>query len=221
GQDPRRRRWYDVSARDDVLARVRTAIGQQPELVVSRAYRQGGVTAAGDPVLVDLFEDRLVDYRATVRRTAAGGIADTIAAVFAQRSPAGARIVVPAGLERGWVSGAAEVVVDDGGLTAAGLDKLDAVVTACVVAIAETGTIVLDGSADQGRRAISLVPDLHVCVVRVDQIVDNVPDALRLLEPTRPLTFISGGSATSDIELKRVEGVHGPTTLEVVLVTPS
>jgi L-lactate dehydrogenase complex protein LldG len=210
-----------VSAREDVLARVRSAIGQQAEPVVSRAYRQGGVTAAGDPLLVDLFEDRLVDYRATVRRTDAGGVADTIAAVLAQRCPAGARIVVPDGLERGWVGGAAQVVIDDGQLSAAGLDELDAVVTACVVAIAETGTIVLDGSPDQGRRAISLVPDLHVCVVRVEQIVDNVPDALRLLDPTRPLTMISGGSATSDIELQRVEGVHGPRTLEVVLVTPS
>lgn len=210
-----------MTARDDVLARVRAALGddarQSPP--VPRDYDLVGDFAPGSSELIDLFVDRLVDYKAGVRRTTPEEIASAVAAVVTEQVGSGARIVVPIGLDASWRSGIT-AVVDDGSMTSADLNGTDGVLTACAIAIAETGTIVLDAQPDQGRRAISLVPDLHICVVRSDQIVANVPDALRLLEPTRPLTFISGGSATSDIELKRVEGVHGPRTLEVVIVEP-
>ena len=199
-----------TSAREEMLGRIRTALGAggatAPE--VPRDYRSGG--DLDRPALLDLLVDRLVDYRASVRRCGVDDVESTVAACLDERGAA--RVVVPPGLP--WtVPGG---LVDDG-LTAAELDALDGVVTDSAVAIAETGTIVLDASPDQGRRAISLVPDYHLCVVLADQVVQTVPEALRRLDATRPLTWISGPSATSDIELHRVEGVHGPRTLEVVL----
>ena len=133
------------------------------------------------------------------------------AALFSREAK---RVVTPADLP-GWVSEGRHD--DHGALRAEDLDQMDGVVTGCAVAIAETGTIVLDGSTLSGRRAITLVPDLHVCVVHADQVVGSVPEALARLDPTRPLTFVSGPSATSDIELTRVEGVHGPRTFHVIL----
>ena len=193
-----------MSARDDILARVRAALDDvSPAVAVPAAPR---VPDRGD--LVALFDERVADYRAVVTRCTAGELGSTVAAALGS-----ARAVVPAGLGLE-VAGS---VVDDG-LTAAELDALDAVVTRAAVGIAETGTIVLDHQPDQGRRAISLVPDLHVCIVDVTQVVADVPDAIAVLDPARPLTWISGPSATSDIELDRVEGVHGPRTLHVVLV---
>jgi L-lactate dehydrogenase complex protein LldG len=214
--------------------------------VVPREYRSAGEHAPGSDVVLELLIDRLVDYKAEVHRTTPADLPGVLAQLLTERSAerqvigssdyrspdvlpttrAPRRFVVaPSGLDSSWLSALGDVAVRrdsrDAPLSAAELDDADAVVTAARVAVAETGTIVLDGEPDQGRRAISLVPDVHVCVVRTDQVVQTVPEAVRLLgaEPGRPLTWISGPSATSDIELERVEGVHGPRTLHVVLVS--
>ena len=203
-----------MTARDDILARIGLALADGPPAVEApRTYRT--LTTGMD--LVGLFAARVADYRATVHRCAPASLATTVGAALAARGAR--RIAVPVGLDRAWLAEASvEEVADVPPLSHTELDGLDGVVTACAVAIAETGTIVLDGSPDQGRRALSLLPDYHLCVVRVDQIVGGVPEALSRLVPRLPLTWISGPSATSDIELERVEGVHGPRTLEVVIV---
>jgi len=205
-------------ARSEVLARIRSALGPDPQVVeVARGYRTRGEHAPGAPELLDLLTDRLVDYKAGVTRCTSGELPDAIAEVLARTAPQG-RLVVPPGLPQEW-TGERDVLRDDGRTSTDVLDTVAGVVTACAVAVAETGTLVLDAGPDQGRRALSLVPDLHLCVVRADQVVQTVPEAVGRLEATRPLTWISGPSATSDIELNRVEGVHGPRTLEVLLVT--
>jgi L-lactate dehydrogenase complex protein LldG len=207
-----------VSAREEVLARIRAAnaaAGHPPPPSVPREYHRKGGHAAGAPELLALFRDRLVDYKATVLDAAPDGIADAVRTALADAT---GPVVVPPGLPDGWWPDglAASRVIDDG-LAPADLDAAAAVLTGCAAACATTGTIALDGSPDQGRRAITLVPDVHVCVVRAEQVVQTVPELVAALEPTRPITFVSGPSATSDIELERVEGVHGPRTLIVVL----
>jgi L-lactate dehydrogenase complex protein LldG len=214
-----------TDAKDEILSRIRAALGSDETTaaptVVPREYRSAGEHAPGSDVVLELLVDRLVDYKAEVHRTTAADLPGVLARVLAERSS----VVVPSGLDGAWLSALGDVAVRsdsrDAPLSAGELDDADAVITAARVAVAETGTIVLDGEPDQGRRAISLVPDVHVCVVRTDQVVQTVPEAVRLLgaEPGRPLTWISGPSATSDIELERVEGVHGPRTLHVVLVS--
>jgi L-lactate dehydrogenase complex protein LldG len=199
-----------TTARDEILARIRS-VDRTPPAPVERGYRRSGSLARAE--LVELFAARVADYRADVRLVAEDGVADAIAAAARDSS----RIAVPPGLPAGWRSAELELV-EDHGLSARELDALDGVITGCTVAIAETGTIILSGRAPEGRRALSLVPDLHICVVRSDQIVELVPEALAAVDPHRPLTFISGPSATSDIELSRVEGVHGPRTLVVLIV---
>jgi len=202
-----------MSARDEVLGRVRQAIGDASgqEVHVPRDYR-GVAPALPLDTLIDLFAERVEDYRAAVVRCTEADLPSLLV-----EETAGLRFVTPPGLP--WpVAGA---VADDPAapLTPADLDTLDGVVTAAAVGIAVTGTIVLDHGPDQGRRALSLVPDRHVCVVRAAQVVAGVPEALSRLDPRRPQTWISGPSATSDIELSRVEGVHGPRTLRVLLVS--
>ncbi len=206
-----------ADARRVVLDRIRDALADRPEPVaVPRDYERS-LPAGTD--LVALFAERVDDYRATVQRVTAGDLPGALAAALAERNAG--RIVVPDGVPSAWlVAATLEQLFDDPVLSHADLDALDGVVTSCAVAIAETGTIVLDGGPGQGRRALSLLPDLHVCIVRADQIVGTVPEALARLDPGRPQTWISGPSATSDIELQRVEGVHGPRQLVVLIVEP-
>ena len=210
-----------MNARDELLARVRAARAGAPLIEPTRDYHQHGQHEPGSVALLDLLEDRLLDYRATVRRTDPTGLPAAVDAALAEAFAANGAdahgpVLLPPGLPTAWAPAGHP---DDATLSAAELDGFAAVVTACRAAAAETGTIVLDGSPDQGRRAITLVPDIHVCVVRADQIVHTVPEMIARLEATRPTTFISGPSATSDVELDRVEGVHGPRTLSVILVT--
>ncbi|MEU0342780.1 LUD domain-containing protein [Streptomyces bobili] len=212
-----------MSSRERILGRVRRALADVPgdepsyEEAVGRDYlREHGERSVAETA--DLLAENLADYRAIVHRCTADDLAATIAGMLAAR---GARTVLaPPGIAPGWLAATdAERLQDLAGSTPYELDRVDSVVTACAVAVAETGTIVLDGSPDQGRRRITLVPDHHICVVRVpEQVVSSVPQAMERLDPARPLTWISGPSATSDIELDRVEGVHGPRTLEVILV---
>lgn len=220
-----------MSARDDILARVRAAVindgahlgdAGAEQAPVSRGYRTTGEHSPGSPEAIEILVDRLVDYRAVVHRAATTAeLARTVGELLADARS----VVVPPALPATWTSGLAAgttVVHDsrDDRRTAAELDQVDAVLTASRLAVADTGTIVLDGEDDQGRRAITLVPDLHVCVVRTEHVVHTLPEAVTILaaHPTRPQTWISGPSATSDIELSRVEGVHGPRTLHVILL---
>ncbi|MCP3753755.1 LUD domain-containing protein [Streptomyces sp. TBY4] len=207
-----------MSAKDLILARIRRALPEpRPDTAVPRDYLpvHGARTPAGS---ADLLAANLTEYRAKVHRVDEDGIAALLARLLAARGAAS--VLVPPGLPPHWLAAVdATRIPDRADSTPYQLDTVDSVVTGCALAIAETGTIVLDGGPEQGRRRITLVPDHHICVVRVPgQVVDSVPRALPLLDPTRPLTWISGPSATSDIELDRVEGVHGPRTLEVVLL---
>ncbi|MEY7975229.1 lactate utilization protein C [Streptomyces pilosus] len=212
-----------MSSRERILGRVRRALADAPvdDTPYERAVPRGYLREHGERTVeetVDLLAENLADYRAVVHRTDSEELPYLIMRLLAERGSQS--VLVPPGLPPEWMPAAGPTRVHDRAVsTPHELDRVDSVVTACAVAIAETGTIVLDGSPDQGRRRITLVPDHHICVVRVpDQVVSSVPQALERLDPARPLTWISGPSATSDIELDRVEGVHGPRTLEVVLV---
>ncbi|MEU3664087.1 lactate utilization protein C [Streptomyces sp. NPDC032940] len=216
----------EPSSRERILSRVRAALssdGGRPGTPDTSALERGYLTAHVPDVpagVLDLLHENLVDYRASVRRCTEAELPAVIAGLLGDHEARS--VAVPADLPAAWLASArAEKRYDTPAsrLSARRLDETGAVVTGCALAIAETGTIVLDGGPGQGRRALTLVPDLHICVVRApEQVVASVPQAMPRLDPARPLTWISGPSATSDIELDRVEGVHGPRTLEVVLV---
>ncbi|MEH1013188.1 LUD domain-containing protein [Micromonospora sp. CPCC 206060] len=203
-----------MTARADILTRLRAARTAAP-VVVPRGYDRAPVV----PDLLGVFTDRLADYRAGVHRTGS----DRLPGVLAGLLPDSDTLVVPPGLPSHWLTGRAGPVRRDGTPRPLAVTDLAAgqvsVLTGCAVGVALTGTLILDCGPDQGRRLLTLVPDHHVCVIRATQVEAGLPGALaRLADPTRPLTFISGPSATSDIELARVEGVHGPRRLDVVVV---
>ena len=211
------------SARDEILRRIRTANGKRANEVAAeagwkileRSYCRVG--SLGREALIELFEDRLRDYDARVFRVAPGEVATAVGDLLAERKLQ--RIVVPVGLNEEWLPERFEFVVDEG-LTAAELDAVDGVMTGATVAIAATGTLVLQNLAGQGRRVATLVPDYHLCVVRAEDLVETVPEAMTRLQETAGLatTFISGPSATADIEMTRIKGVHGPRFLDVLLL---
>jgi L-lactate dehydrogenase complex protein LldG len=198
-----------VSAREEILGRIRTALGDAPPVQAPSA------APSREPVdAVALFVERVADYDVGVRTSSVGEIAAALTGVC--REHGALRVAIPRELPDAWAPSGVELVRDDG-LTYHDLDLLDGAITGCALAIAETGTIVLDHGPTQGRRALTLVPDLHICVVLAEAIVAGVADAFEHIRAYGPVTFVSGPSATSDIELSRVRGVHGPRRLEVVI----
>jgi L-lactate dehydrogenase complex protein LldG len=210
------------SAKQEILARVRAALRDVPagesaaDVAVARDYRRAGELPAA--AAIELFAETVADYRANVRRIAADELPFAIAAALEARCVR--RVAIPADLPQEWRVGGVEWV-EDRALSHEQLSAVDGVLTGCAVAIAQNGTIVLDGGAAQGRRALTLLPDYHLCVVAAEQIVELVAEGIARLHASalagQPMTMIAGPSATSDIELNRVEGVHGPRTLDVLI----
>ena len=227
-----------TGSREQILARIRaaaaaTAGGNGPTrdgagvdvdaayAALPREYLRAHHDATAHDI-ADLFAERAADYRAVVERVPGPGLAAAVARVLAARAAAApaAAFVVPAGLPAGWLAelpAAITLARDEPPLPAAELDRAAGVITGCAVAIAETGTIILDHGPGQGRRALTLVPDFHLVIVQAGQVAADLADAFARLDPVRPHTLISGPSATSDIELIRVEGVHGPRNLHILL----
>jgi L-lactate dehydrogenase complex protein LldG len=214
----------NMSSREGVLGRIRLALrdvpaNEPPDAVeVPRLYR----VSDADIDSTELFAARVGEYRAEVHHVGGGAVSPAVSQIC---EAAGLRrLVVPPGIPQDWLPGAGVEVITDAGLTPDELDGIDGILTGCALAIGETGTIVLDGGRESGRRAVSLIPDTHLCVVRSEQVVALVPEAIERLgelvrRERRPLTFVSGPSATSDIEFRRVEGVHGPRNLHVLLIS--
>jgi L-lactate dehydrogenase complex protein LldG len=208
-----------MSGRDTVLRAVRNALTDVPrsENPDGSPAPHGHRNDHTGPDIVELFSERTAEYRATVVRVPATRAAAAVGDALART---GARsLVVPPGLPADLIpEGPWTLLEDTPPLTPGQLDAADAVLTTSATAIAVTGTVILDHGPGQGRRALTLLPDQHICLVREDQIAPDVPEALSRLDPYRPLTLVSGPSATSDIELDRVEGVHGPRTLDIIVV---
>jgi L-lactate dehydrogenase complex protein LldG len=208
--------------RAQILGRVRHALrdvpaGENPEDVfVQRDYHRAGSGTQGS--LIDLFAERAADYRARVSRATEQAAPNLIGALLTQ--DAIGYLAVPPGFPTAFLTALerTSLVSDDPPLSTRSLDHVHGVITTSALAIAQTGTVILDGTPGQGRRALTLIPDYHLCLVHADQIVETVPDAIARLDPRRPLTWISGPSATSDIENNRVEGVHGPRTLHILVI---
>jgi L-lactate dehydrogenase complex protein LldG len=210
-----------MSGRETILARVRKALADVPaaetpeDVPVGRDYRRAHLAGSAD--LTGILTERLTDYRARVHTCDSDELPGRIAGLLTEHGST--RIAVPDDLPREWLADLPEGISTVSAAPAAELDRVHTVVTGAALAVAETGTIVLDSGPGQGRRMLTLIPDHHVCVVRAGQILASVPDAIAALDPGRPQTWISGPSATSDIELERVEGVHGPRVLDVVLAS--
>ena len=212
-----------VTAREEILRRLRAAKGGVASAEAARAgwsaierrYRREATRSL--EAVLELLEDRLRDYDARVVRAGRSEVAGSAAGMLGERKVR--RMVIPTGLPAEWLPAGFEFVVD-AGLAAAELDAVDGVMTGATLAIAETGTVVLQNVAGQGRRAVTLVPDYHLCVVRMEDVVETVPEAIDRLQATAGLatTFVSGPSATADIEMTRIKGVHGPRFLDVILV---
>lgn len=219
-----------MSARERVLTRIKDALRDVPAVSTEETLEQSYATAVDRSYhrqdnsdreqIIEDFVERVTEYKATVRRVSEAELAAKISETLAGRGVQ--RLVVPTDLPHAWQPTDLTLLTDSGNLSYDELGESDGVLTGCAVGIAQTGTIVMDHSTAQGRRAISLVPDYHLCIVGEDQIVGLVPEGIEALTPAirngRPITFISGPSATSDIELNRVEGVHGPRTLDVLVV---
>lgn len=196
-----------TSSRDDILKRIDLARVGMNTLAPERNYDTSSTLSRNE--LLDLLEDRILDYKATFTRTK--NVPSAIVNILVEYNLS--KIIIPEGLPTEWATGSV-----DKNFSSKKLDEFDVVITSSEVAIAVTGTIVLNHSnSDQGRRAVSLVPDTHICIVRASNVVGTVVEAVRRLNPKDHQTWISGPSATSDIELERVEGVHGPRNLHVIL----
>ena len=211
------------AARAEILSRIRSATKVRPHdrsaseawQTIPRSYRQSGTLDLPDRM--ELFKDRLREYGAGVYPTVSSRVSQTVAAVLTERNKR--RMVVPVGIDLAWLPTSFSFVSDDA-LSYNDLDACDGVLTGCTVAIAITGTLVLCHGAGEGRRALTLIPDYHLCVVECSAVVETVPEAMHFLETRKkhPITLISGPSATADIEMTRIQGVHGPRILDVVLV---